>query len=260
MTKYKLFTILLSTFLIFNVNFSVNAVPAETAVNVPATVLITGSATLPTETTAENTQPTPSLINDPEEESEVPEWLLNEDSGDLMGNAELVEEQNVLFQDQYFTFISIKTKNDNVFYIFIDRRITDDKGTANVFFLNKVDEFDLLSLLYEPAQSEETDPDKPTHPYENGENQVVTSKIQLDEKGDTVTVSATENEKKSDKKIKVKFSPLQIGLMVVVLIVIIWVLVYLKKPSQKSPNNNFIDYDDDEDEIEDVYNEDEESR
>lgn len=64
---------------------------------------------------------------------------------DTDGNAELINNQNVIYSSARLQFISLTTKDGHVFYIIIDYADTDGD---NVYFLNKVDDFDLYSLLY----------------------------------------------------------------------------------------------------------------
>lgn len=64
---------------------------------------------------------------------------------DTDGNAELINNQNVIYSSARLQFVSVTTKDGHVFYIIIDYADTDGD---NVYFLNKVDDFDLYSLLY----------------------------------------------------------------------------------------------------------------
>ena len=57
------------------------------------------------------------------------------------GNLELVDD--VTQESDGKQFITVQSKNDNTFYIVIDR----DKDTDNVYFMNLVDEADLMALM-----------------------------------------------------------------------------------------------------------------
>lgn len=73
---------------------------------------------------------------------------------DTEGNASLIESQNIIYNSDEMQFISVTTKDGNVFYILIDYGAAAENGGENVvYFLNKVDDYDLYSLLYEDDEN-----------------------------------------------------------------------------------------------------------
>lgn len=96
-----------------------------------------------------------SLSIDPDKLSELFEQLMG-GSGDaaltLDGNLSLIDDIGSSTRSGK-QFITVETKNGNVFYLIIDR---DDEGEETVHFLNQVDEADLLTLMGDDAPAAET--------------------------------------------------------------------------------------------------------
>ena len=96
-----------------------------------------------------------SLSIDPDKLSELFEQLMG-GSGDAAltpdGNLSLIDDIGSSARSGK-QFITVETRNGNVFYLIIDR---DDEGEETVHFLNQVDEADLLTLMGDDAPAAET--------------------------------------------------------------------------------------------------------
>ena len=93
-------------------------------------------------------------------DAETLENLLGILGGGLNGGAALTPDGNLSLIDDIGSptaggkqFITVETKNGNVFYLIIDR---DDEGEETVHFLNQVDEADLLTLMGDDAPAAQT--------------------------------------------------------------------------------------------------------
>ena len=95
------------------------------------------------------------LSIDPDKLSELFEQLMG-GSGDAAltpdGNLSLIDDIGSSTRSGK-QFITVETRNGNVFYLIIDR---DDEGEETVHFLNQVDEADLLTLMGDDAPAAET--------------------------------------------------------------------------------------------------------
>ena len=94
-----------------------------------------------------------SLSIDPNKLSELFEQLMGGGGAALTpdGNLSLIDDIGSSTRSGK-QFITVETKNGNMFYLIIDR---DDEGEETVHFLNQVDEADLLSLMGDDAPAAE---------------------------------------------------------------------------------------------------------
>lgn len=76
-----------------------------------------------------------------------------DDHYDTDGNATLIKQEKIIYDSEEMQFIAVTTKDGDVFYILIN--YSAEGNEDNVFFLNKVDDFDLYSLLYAGNDGEE---------------------------------------------------------------------------------------------------------
>lgn len=65
---------------------------------------------------------------------------------DTDGNATLIKSERIVYNSEEMQFIAVTTKDGHVFYVLIN--YSAENAEDQVFFLNKVDDYDLYALLY----------------------------------------------------------------------------------------------------------------
>ena len=116
------------------------------------------TAVLDSDNTEENAETT--IVQD----SEAPTLGLPE------GNATIIEDVSADVVDRQF--IAIQSKNGNTFYIVIDK---DSKGKENVYFMNLVDEYDMMAFAedFPEGVTVETPDGEQVEPVTDAEGNVI---------------------------------------------------------------------------------------
>ncbi|WP_019680680.1 CD1107 family mobile element protein [Ruminococcus flavefaciens] len=150
-------------------------------------------STLPVSSDTETTTVTTDITTRADEKVEI-----SADSGKVLpsGNGTLLE--NVFNDNVNRQFLTIQSKNGNTFYIIVDK---DKEGGGNVYFMNLVDEYDLMAFTdkfpnedkdgsKKKAETAITDIDDETPTaIENGDNELDSS--QTTETAKAVSVANT---------------------------------------------------------------------
>lgn len=203
-----------------------------------------------------------TISEDVSTEESSPDYF-NDPYYDTDGNASLIIENDIIYNNDEMQFIAVTTKDGHVFYILIN--YLPDGGEDNVYFLNKVDTFDLYSLLYTASEDDENavDPVDVAVNAEmaaeriNGEKNNTSTNItkkaadttETAVTGTDLTTDNTANQKPSVMNSGMIKSFLMIGIVVALGVIGFIVLKLLKKPKKGvSPADDM--YDDDDGDLE----------
>ena len=170
---------------------------------------------------------------------------------DTDGNATLIKSERIVYNSEEMQFIAVTTKDGHVFYVLIN--YSAENGEDNVYFLNRVDDYDLYALLY--AGEEDEDGNAKYTPEEAMQAaQAANGRVQVDSATAVPETEDSTDETAEDEQVTVQpnaTNPNNIYLAVA-LIALIGVgaggYFVMKKRGGKSAVKETVD-DDDEDDI-----------
>ena len=135
---------------------------------------------------------------------------------DTDGNATLIKSERIVYNSEEMQFIAVTTKDGHVCYVLIN--YSAENAEDQVFFLNKVDDYDLYALLY--AGAEDDDEKKKITPEQAAQAaEKANSRVQSGNSADTaddVEDTAEDGEDAADAQVQAKPVPMSKNSMMLV--------------------------------------------
>lgn len=177
-------------------------------------------------------------------DSSAPDFY-GDDYYDTDGNATLIKSEQIIYNTEEMQFIAVTTKDGHVFYVLIN--YTAENGQDNVYFLNKVDDYDLYALLYAGEEDEDGNqtvtPEEAMQAAESANGRASSSEDSENNNSDSNAESAesqTGNEIQAPARSSSNMSMIYLVIGVVVLAAVGFVgFKFMKKPKKTAVSDSY---------------------
>lgn len=173
-----------------------------------------------------------------------------DDYYDTDGNATLIKQEKIIYDSEEMQFIAVTTKDGSVFYVLIN--YSAEGNEDNVYFLNKVDDYDLYALLYQDDEdSQNTNPDSAAAEAANNANKANGNKGKNNVNEATTTTDSAVQQTSSKNQSNGSKTLMITGVGVAVLAAAGFIFYKMKngKSKKKSNSDDFDGFEDDFDDI-----------
>ncbi|MDE5558081.1 MAG: DUF4366 domain-containing protein, partial [Ruminococcus sp.] len=173
----------------------------------------------------------------------------DDDYYDTAGNATLIKEESIIYDSEEMQFIAVTTKDGHVFYVLIN--YSAESGEDAVYFLNKVDDYDLYALLYAGDEENEITPEQAFQAAENANGRVQNNSENPTENSSENTENEETSVPVSEQKNSANMNTIYLAVGAIVLVAVGFIAMkFMKKPKKKvtSEDENYDFYDDEDDE------------
>ena len=173
-----------------------------------------------------------------------------DDYYDTDGNATLIKQEKIIYDSEEMQFIAVTNKDGSVFYVLIN--YSAEGNEDNVYFLNKVDDYDLYALLYQDDEdSQNTNPDSAAAEAASNANKANGNKGKNNVNEATTTTDSVVQQTSSKNQSNGSKTLMITGVGVAVLAAAGFIFYKMKngKSKKKSNSDDFDGFEDDFDDI-----------
>lgn len=167
---------------------------------------------------------------------------------DTDGNATLIKHEKIIYDSEEMQFIAVTTKDGSVFYVLIN--YSAEGNEDNVYFLNKVDDYDLYALLYQDDEdSQNTNPDSAAAEAASNANKGKNNNNVVNEATTTTDSAAQQTSSKNQSNGSKTLMITGVGVAVLAAAGFIFYKMKNGKSKKKSNSDDFDGFEDDFDDI-----------